>query len=61
MDAPTTPIWNPASQIWSLSVKCPHCKNRVRHGGGDDPLHVLLGSRACNGCGKAINLVEISK
>ena len=57
MDAPTVATWLPTSKIWSLSVKCPHCKTKVKHGGSDNPAEPLLGSRACNNCSKPINLV----
>ena len=57
MEAPTKAVWNEAPKLWALSVKCPHCKLKVRHGGSDDPAEPLLGSRSCNGCGKPINLV----
>lgn len=61
MDAPTKAVWNEASKIWALSVKCPLCKQKVRHGGGDDPKQPLLGPRSCNACSQPINLVEKSK
>ena len=57
MEALAVPTWNPVSRIWSLSVKCPLCKQRVRHGGGDNPEEVLYGSRSCNNCMKPIKLV----
>jgi hypothetical protein len=61
MEAPTKCVWNATSKIWNLSVKCPHCKVLVKHGGGDNPNEAILGSRACNKCSNPIKLIHRKK
>ena len=41
--------------IWSLYLVCPYCKQKVKHGGGDE-LEPYGGPRACNACSQPIRI-----
>ena len=46
--APCTVVWSHRSKYWSVTVlRCPFCRRKHYHGGGDGP-EPLLGSRVAH-------------